>query len=72
VDLSRNNITDFGVRQLADALRKTKSVCHVALSNNPLTGEGVSYLLQALTGNQHITSVELMNRDRGSNKLKFG
>lgn len=44
----------------------------MALSNNQLAGEGVSYLLQALTGHQYITSLELMNRDRGSNKLKFG
>jgi hypothetical protein len=61
LDLKSNQIGDLGVKCLADALRKNRSLNTVDLSINAITNDGAKYLAAALSENTSLTVLVLIH-----------
>jgi Ran GTPase-activating protein (RanGAP) involved in mRNA processing and transport len=63
LDLCKNMLGDKGVRLLAQAFLKSKSLVSINLGSNEITVQGVCILLKALTKNESIDTIDLSTED---------
>lgn len=59
VDLSDNNLGDFGARAVADMLQKNSTLAKISLSGNNFTDEAAEQLAQALIVNTKLQHLDL-------------
>lgn len=63
LDLCKNMLGDKGVKILAQAFLKSKSLVSIHLGSNEITVHGVCILLKALTKNESIDTIDLSTED---------
>lgn len=59
MDLSGNNLGDFGAGAVADMLQKNSALVKISLSGNDFTDEAAERLAQALTVNTKLQHLDL-------------
>ena len=70
--LQNNQIQDQGLRELAIYLKDSQSIVHLSLSGNQITQESSVFLFKQLEGHQYLTSIDLLNKDCASHKIRIG
>ena len=73
VDLSKNNFSCSGLKQLASVIeRHNTTIVHLNIGGNAIQIEGTTHLFRCLQGHPSLTSLDLANNDCYKNKIKIG